>query len=170
MDNNPPQQKSLEEFNKVIEQKQRKTPFVWPYVIGSFVIPPFTLIAMLIITWRRKILYLFLPTVTMANSVLSGFFVFESFSSLLPILNLYNALEKPQPSNTQALFIASISIFFIILGIIFGFIFRRKAIKNYDLTNFEKAFLFAILIIQYLLDFLMLVSVNSYIYNLPTDF
>lgn len=172
MQGNREQAESLEDLNKLIERKQVQKPAVWPYVIGSIIFPPVSLIIVLILAWKRGILYLILPLVTIVDSLLTIPFI---FFSLIPLINVASNLTSSfggsaQVLDTQTLLVISFSIFLVIVGLISGFTLRNKSKKVSILTNGEKIFLLIVIVLQNLLNYLAIVSVSSVIYNSPSSF
>ena len=168
MNNNIDHPKTIEDLDKIIEQKQVQKPAVWPYIIGSFIIPPFTLVAMLIITWRKGLLYLFLPTVTIFSSALT---ILLLFTSLLPLLNLASAFGNEYSIvNTQTIVVIIAAIVLVVVGFISGIILRNKAKKISGLNIIEKSFLFVILILQYVVSYFVTRSIVSIIYDFTATF
>ena len=165
--NQKQQPKSLEDLNNLIDQRQKQKDVVWPHVIGSTLLPPFTLVVALYLAWRQKVLYLALPSITILWSILTGFSVFLIYSASNPVLLISQAFSEKKTSlqNNQIIILAILTIILAIIGVIAGFYFRNKARKESGLATNVTLLLIIILVLQFLIEAVSIYRVNSWIYQ-----
>src|SRR3990167_1329833 len=142
MNNNIDHAKTIEDLDKIIEQSQKNQhQSVAGYVVGGLIFPPFTLIIALYLAWKRKLLYLFLPTINIVNSLLSLLLIAFYVSSLSPILTLISifgmdqASLQPQTLNFQVKIMIGFAVLLTIFGFFSGIFFRNKAKKENQLNK-----------------------------------
>src|SRR3989344_7373019 len=136
MNNNINQPKTIEDLDKIIQQSQKKQhKSVAGYVVGGLIFPPFTLFIAIYLAWKRKLLYLFLPTINIVHSLLTLLLIALSISSLSPVMNLASILEQPQTLNLQIKIIIGFAVLLTIFGFFSGIFFRNKAKKENQLNK-----------------------------------
>ena len=167
------QANSVEELNRIIKEKQQKIqPSIWSYLIVSVLFPPLGLILSLILAWKRELLDLVLPAVTILVSILSAISIFLIYSALNPILALIQILHEktPTPLSGQIRLLITLTLTFSAVGVIFGFYFRSKGKRGLKLSQYAITLLIVLLLTQFLLSLLNIYSVNSFIYRRVSDF
>ena len=166
MNNNIDQPKTIEDLDKLINQKSSVKP-VWPYVVGGLIFPPFSLIIALYLAWKRGLLYLFLPTINIVNSLLSLLLIALSTSSLNPVLILTSEFTEGsvQSQTFQIKIMIGFAILLATLGFVSGIVFRNKAKKENQLNKSIVILLLFILAAQYFVDYFIILAVNKFIYQ-----
>ena|SRR3990167_1801064 len=166
MNNDIDQPKTIEDLDKIIEQSQQNQhKSVAGYVVGGLIFPPFTLIIALYLAWKRKLLYLFLPTINIVNSLLSLLLIALAISSLSPFMNLASILEQPQTLNLQIKIMIGFAVLLTIFGFFSGIISRNKAKKENQLNKSMVILLLGVLAAQYAIVYLIILAANSFIYQ-----
>ena len=147
-----PELKSIEDLNKLIEEKQSKLkPRIWPYVAAALALPPFSLVIALYFAWRKNLLHRALPLITIANSAITALYFFSIFSFYSALSSL-GEIKRSSPSINLVSILLGIVL---VAGVAGGFYLKRKAEKENHLALREIFFLLALVGLQFVLIFFL---------------
>lgn len=160
--------KTIEDLDKLIKTSQeRRQNSVWGYLLCSLIFPPFSLIVVLYLAWRRKVLHRVLPSLTIFEAILTGVIVVLIFWALNPILLLSKSfVEKQTTVNSRPVMLLQyLLIFLILISLVVGFFYKSKATKEQELSLNITLLLIGLIILLNLFVFLEYYFINTLIYK-----
>lgn len=163
MEDNQPQ--SLEDLNRLSQQKQEKEASVFGYIIISLIIPPFSTAWAMYRAWKKGVLYRFVPVLTIVYTILFALYSWLLLSSPGAVSSVLgkNLLKQPEvPSGQNTIFVI-MTVVLTIAGIVGGFYLRNKAQKEDTLPTVMILALIFILLLQFWVGFSELSFVGSII-------
>ena len=132
-----------------VEEVEQKS--VWAYIFWGLALPPFTTFIALLVAFKRGTIFVVLPSLTVAFSLLSlisPIFVYFLFGPIKIVTTQFTYdqnIYKDAGLTFSTMFLVVVSI----LGIILGIYFKRRAKQALTLAPIAMAILLAILILEH---------------------
>lgn len=158
---------TLEELTQLVEEKrQKQSTSVWGYLMGSLVLPPFSLIYVLTAAYRKNVLHLVLPAITILYSILAllnGLLTLSAakYTALIP------GVVGGGKQNNSFLYL---TLGLAVIGAGLGFYFRNKCKRDGVLETNGLLIMIAVLVMQFVLMIVALFSAISGISAQFSDF
>lgn len=132
-----------------VEEVEQKS--VWAYIFWGLALPPFTTVIALIIALKRGTIFVVLPSLTVAFSILSlispifVYFLFGPIKIVTTEFTYDQNIYKDAGLTFSSMFLVAVSI----AGIVLGIYFRRRAKHALTLTPIAMVILAGILIVEH---------------------
>lgn len=149
---------TLEELTRLVEEKkQERAISVWGYLMGSLILPPFSLIYVLTAANRKNVLYLVLPAITILYSILALFNGLLTLSAAKYTALVPGAVGGGRQNNSLLYLTLGLAL----IGAGLGFYFRNKCKREGVLETNGLLIMIAVLVLQFVLMIFALFSAIS---------
>lgn len=168
MDIDPKEIKTLDDFDKVLQQQEQKSrPGTFHYTTLSLIFPPVGLYK----AWKHNLLQFVLPNFTIIVSLLSLINIPILYASLSPIKNSQEIVPETVQGISLSINVMLIALILsVILGLLMGIYFRKIAKNEIPLSKFAVSSMILLTTLQVIFSILISLVVTQSIYTSVSDF